>query len=81
MADERLKPKYPGEQLVLALLGFLCSLLVAAIKPNMSSIIPYLDNVAQLFHNLLGILKAPEINGATKTLDAADFHALFVSLH
>lgn len=64
MLDERLKPRYPEEQLAVVLRGFLCLHLVAAFRSNVSSIIQFLDNVAQFSHNLLGMVKSPKINGA-----------------
>ena len=60
---------YSEEQVELVLkLGLLCSHPVAAIRPNMSSVIQYLENVVQLPHNLLDIAKAREIlNGGTES--------------
>ncbi|CAA7037103.1 unnamed protein product [Microthlaspi erraticum] len=60
--DERLK-----EQVTLVLkLGLLCSHPVAATRPSMSSVIQFLDGVAQLPTNLLDIVKAREIVGTTQ---------------
>ncbi|CAH8364394.1 unnamed protein product [Eruca vesicaria subsp. sativa] len=72
VVDERVKhdDKYLEEQVTMVLkLGLLCSHPVAAMRPSMSSVIQFLDGVAQLPHNLLDIVKAREIVGeATESL-------------
>ncbi|VVB12686.1 unnamed protein product [Arabis nemorensis] len=68
VVDERVKHdnKYLEEQVTLVLkLGLLCSHPIAANRPSMSSVVQFLDGVAQLPHNLLDIVKAREIVGAT----------------
>uniref|UniRef100_A0A0D3APJ1 non-specific serine/threonine protein kinase n=1 Tax=Brassica oleracea var. oleracea TaxID=109376 RepID=A0A0D3APJ1_BRAOL len=58
---------YSEEQVELVLkLGLLCSHPLSAIRPNMSSVIQYLDSVAQLPHNLLDIAKARQVHGGTE---------------
>ncbi|EFH43685.1 hypothetical protein ARALYDRAFT_353897 [Arabidopsis lyrata subsp. lyrata] len=67
VVDERVKQddKYLEEQVALVLkLGLFCSHPVAAIRPSMSSVIQFLDGVAQLPNNLLDIVKARENVGA-----------------
>ncbi|KAG7541074.1 Protein kinase-like domain superfamily [Arabidopsis thaliana x Arabidopsis arenosa] len=67
VVDERVKQddKYLEEQVALVLkLGLFCSHPVAAIRPSMSSVIQFLDSVAQLPNNLLDIVKARENVGA-----------------
>ncbi|CAL9227278.1 unnamed protein product [Arabidopsis halleri] len=67
VVDEGVKQddKYLEEQVVLVLkLGLFCSHPVAAIRPSMSSVIQFLDGVAQLPNNLLDIVKARENVGA-----------------
>ncbi|KAF8045175.1 hypothetical protein N665_5498s0002 [Sinapis alba] len=55
------------EQVTMILkLGLLCSHPVAAMRPSMSSVIQFLDGVAQLPHNLLDIVKARENVVATE---------------
>ncbi|CAH2077623.1 unnamed protein product, partial [Thlaspi arvense] len=69
VVDERVKHAggYLEEQVTLVLkLGLLCSHPVAAIRPSMSSVIQFLEGVAQLPNNLLDIVKAREIVGATQ---------------
>ncbi|KAF2600136.1 hypothetical protein F2Q68_00008750 [Brassica cretica] len=59
--------EYSEEQVELVLkLGLLCSHPLSAIRPNMSSVIQYLDSVAQLPHNLLDIAKARQVHGGTE---------------
>ncbi|WZZ06584.1 hypothetical protein YC2023_092505 [Brassica napus] len=74
VVDQRIGQEYIEEQVVLVLkLGLLCSHPVAAIRPNMSSVIQFLDSVAQLPHNLLELMSAQEINrGAQVSGEAAD---------
>ncbi|CAH8392178.1 unnamed protein product [Eruca vesicaria subsp. sativa] len=65
--DQKIGQDYPEEQVELVLkLGLLCSHPVAALRPNMSSVIQYLDSVAELPHNLLEIVKAREVHGDTE---------------
>ncbi|KAH0938281.1 hypothetical protein HID58_005742 [Brassica napus] len=55
---------YSEEQVELVLKrGLLCSHPLSAIRPNMSSVIQYLDSVAELPHNLLDIAKARQVHG------------------
>ncbi|CDY11619.1 BnaC06g31200D [Brassica napus] len=74
VVDQRIGQEYIEEQVKLVLkLGLLCSHPVAAIRPNMSSIIQFLDSVAQLPHNLLDIMSAQEINrGAQISCEAGN---------
>ncbi|KAG5380734.1 hypothetical protein IGI04_028576 [Brassica rapa subsp. trilocularis] len=74
VVDQRIGQEYIEDQVVLVLkLGLLCSHPVAAIRPNMSSVIQFLDSVAQLPHNLLELMSAQEINrGAQVSGEAAD---------
>ncbi|XP_018460945.1 putative L-type lectin-domain containing receptor kinase V.1 [Raphanus sativus] len=79
---------YSEEQVELVLkLGLLCSHPVAALRPNMSSVIQYLDSVGQLPHNLLDIAKAREVHGGTEisgkscSVAPLTFTESFVSLH
>ncbi|KAJ4913377.1 L-type lectin-domain containing receptor kinase V.9 [Raphanus sativus] len=74
VVDEKLKhdDTYLEEQIELVLkLGLLCSHPVAAIRPSMSSVIQFLDGVAQLPPNLFDIVKAREIVGGTETFGEA----------
>ncbi|KAL9819209.1 putative L-type lectin-domain containing receptor kinase V.9 RLK-Pelle-L-LEC family [Arabidopsis thaliana] len=67
VVDERVKQddKYLEEQVALVLkLGLFCSHPVAAVRPSMSSVIQFLDGVAQLPNNLFDIVKARENVGA-----------------
>ncbi|KAF8093881.1 hypothetical protein N665_0376s0026 [Sinapis alba] len=65
--DQKIEQDYSKEQVELVLnLGLLCSHPVAAIRPNMSSVIQYLDSVAQLPHNLLEIAKSRQVQGDTE---------------
>ncbi|KFK41425.1 hypothetical protein AALP_AA2G129300 [Arabis alpina] len=65
--DQKIGHEYIEEQVELVLkLGLLCSHPVAAIRPNISNVIQFLDSVAQLPHNLLDIMKTREINGGTE---------------
>ncbi|KAH0915524.1 hypothetical protein HID58_029970 [Brassica napus] len=69
VVDERVKrdDKYLEEQVTMVLkLGLLCSHPVAAMRPSMSSVIQFLDGVAQLPHNLLDVVKARENVGAAE---------------
>ncbi|CAE5963634.1 unnamed protein product [Arabidopsis arenosa] len=72
--DHKIRQEYVEEQAALVLkLGLLCSHPVATIRPNMSSVIQFLDSVAQLPHNLLEIVQAQEIHRGTETSgEAAD---------
>lgn len=65
--DQKIGKEYVQEQATLVLkLGLLCSHPVAAIRPNMSSVIQFLDNVAQLPHNILEIIQDQEIHRGTE---------------
>ncbi|KAJ4909610.1 putative L-type lectin-domain containing receptor kinase V.1 [Raphanus sativus] len=65
--DQKIEQDYSEEQVELVLkLGLLCSHPVAALRPNMSSVIQYLDSVVQLPHDLLDIVKAREVHGGTE---------------
>lgn len=65
--DQRIGNEYHEEQVTLVLkLGLLCSHPIAAIRPSMSGVIQFLDNVAQLPHNLLDIIKDQESKGGIK---------------
>ncbi|KAF8090522.1 hypothetical protein N665_0474s0001 [Sinapis alba] len=66
--------EYLEEQVVLVLkLGLLCSHPNAAIRPSMSSVVQFLDNVAQLPLNLLDIMKSREVpNGTEISGEAAE---------
>ncbi|CAH8392169.1 unnamed protein product [Eruca vesicaria subsp. sativa] len=67
--DQKIGQDYPEEQVELVLkLGLLCSHPVAAFRPNMSSVIQYLDNVVQLPHDLLDIVNAREVHGGELAL-------------
>ncbi|KAL1212945.1 L-type lectin-domain containing receptor kinase V.9 [Cardamine amara subsp. amara] len=69
VVDERIKQDdgYLEEQVTLVLkLGLLCSHLVAAIRPSMSSVIQFLDGVAHLPNNFFDIVKARENVGTTE---------------
>ncbi|KAJ4880498.1 L-type lectin-domain containing receptor kinase V.9 [Raphanus sativus] len=69
VVDERVKhdDKYLEQQVTMVLkLGLLCSHPVAAVRPSMSSVIQFLDGVAQLPHNLLDIVQARENFVATE---------------
>lgn len=69
--DHKIGQEYVEEQAALVLkLGLLCSHPVAVIRPNMSSVIQFLDSVAQLPHNLLDIVQVQEIHRGTG--EAAD---------
>ncbi|ESQ28210.1 hypothetical protein EUTSA_v10019670mg [Eutrema salsugineum] len=72
--DNKIRHEYIEEQVELVLkLGLLCSHPVAAMRPSMSSVIQFMDNVSQLPHNLLEIMKAREISGSTDASgEAAD---------
>ncbi|KAJ4874715.1 putative L-type lectin-domain containing receptor kinase V.1 [Raphanus sativus] len=72
--DQRIEQEeYVEEQVTLVLkLGLLCSHPVAAIRPNMSSVIQFLDSVAQLPHNLLELMSAQEINRGNENSGEAD---------
>ncbi|CAL9240119.1 unnamed protein product [Arabidopsis halleri] len=72
--DHKIRQEYIEEQAALVLkLGLLCSHPVATIRPNMSSVIQFLDSVAQLPHNLLDIVQAQEIHRGTEISgEAAD---------
>ncbi|VVA94733.1 unnamed protein product [Arabis nemorensis] len=70
--DQRIGNEYHEEQVALVLkLGLLCSHPVAAIRPSMSGVVQFLDNVAQLPHNLLDIMKDQESKGGTEASDEA----------
>ncbi|KAF3599680.1 hypothetical protein F2Q69_00033268 [Brassica cretica] len=75
VVDERLKHDdntYLEEQITMILkLGLLCSHPVAAIRPSMSSVVQFLDGVAQLPPNLFDIVKAREIFGGTEAFGEA----------
>ncbi|XP_013623941.1 PREDICTED: L-type lectin-domain containing receptor kinase V.9-like [Brassica oleracea var. oleracea] len=75
VVDERLKHDdntYLEEQITMILkLGLLCSHPVAAIRPSMSSVVQFLDGVAQLPPNLFDIVKAREIVGGTEAFGEA----------
>ncbi|CAN7108998.1 unnamed protein product, partial [Brassica rapa subsp. narinosa] len=80
VVDERLKHDdntYLEEQITMVLkLGLLCSHPVAAIRPSMSSVVQFLDGVAQPPPNLFDIVKAREIVAGTEALgEAAKFLA------
>ena len=66
--DQKIEGRdFSEEQVELVLkLGLLCSHPLSAIRPNMSSVIQYLDSVAQLPHNLLDIAKARQVHGGTE---------------
>lgn len=65
--DHKIGQDYVEEQVAFVLkLGLLCSHPVAAIRPNMSSIIQFLDSVAQLPHNLLDIVQTREVHRGTE---------------
>ncbi|CDY42987.1 BnaC02g19610D [Brassica napus] len=66
--DQKIEGRdFSEEQVELVLkLGLLCSHPLSAIRPNMSSVIQYLDSVAQLPHNLLNIAKARQVHGGTE---------------
>lgn len=72
--DQRIEQeKYVEEQVTLVLkLGLLCSHPVAAMRANMSSVIHFLDSVAQLPHNLLELMSAQEINRGNENSGEAD---------
>ncbi|CAF2243993.1 unnamed protein product, partial [Brassica napus] len=73
VVDERVKndDKYREEQVTMVLkLGLFCSHPVAAMRPSMSSVIQFLDGVAQLPHNLLDIVKARENVGAAEATES-----------
>ncbi|CAH8363836.1 unnamed protein product [Eruca vesicaria subsp. sativa] len=67
--DQNIEQENIEEQVMLVLkLGLLCSHPVVAIRPNMSSVIQFLDSVAQLPHNLLDIMSAQELNRGNENL-------------
>ncbi|CAN7086681.1 unnamed protein product [Brassica oleracea var. botrytis] len=69
--DHKIGHEYIEKQVALVLkLGLLCSHPVAAMRPSMSSVIQNLDNVVQLPHNLLGIMKDQEIKGGGEAPDS-----------
>lgn len=72
--DHKIGQEYVEEQAALVLkLGLFCSHPVAAIRPNMSSVIQLLDSVAQLPHNLLDIVQTREVHRGTEISgEAAD---------
>lgn len=64
--DQKIGDEYIEEQVALVLkLGLLCSHPIAAIRPSMSSVVQFWDNVAQLPHNLLDTMKDLETKGGT----------------
>ncbi|CAH8297561.1 unnamed protein product [Eruca vesicaria subsp. sativa] len=68
--DHKMGHDYIEEQVALILkLGLLCSHPVAAMRPSMSSVIQFLDNVAQLPLNLLDIMKSREVTNGTEISD------------
>ncbi|EOA16169.1 hypothetical protein CARUB_v10004305mg [Capsella rubella] len=74
VVDDRVKHdnKYLEEQVTLVLkLGLLCAHPVPAVRPSMSSVIKFLDGVAQLPDNLLDILKARENVGTIEGFSEA----------
>ncbi|CAH2066501.1 unnamed protein product, partial [Thlaspi arvense] len=83
--DHKIGQEYIEEQVELVLkLGLLCSHSVAAMRPSMSSVIQFLDNVSQLPHNLLDIMKAQETeeapdSPASSSIAPLTFTELFVS--
>ncbi|KAJ4874716.1 putative L-type lectin-domain containing receptor kinase V.1 [Raphanus sativus] len=65
--DHKVKQENIEEQVALVLkLGLLCSHPVAAIRPNMSTVIQVLDNVSQLPLNLLDIMKSRDTTNGTQ---------------
>ncbi|CAN6864518.1 unnamed protein product, partial [Brassica oleracea] len=61
--DHKIKQENIEDQVALVLkLGLLCSHPVAAMRPSMSSVIQFLDNVSQLPLHLLDIMKSREIS-------------------
>ncbi|CAH8257677.1 unnamed protein product [Arabidopsis lyrata] len=65
--DHKIGQDYVEEQVAFVLkLGLLCSHPVPAIRPNMSSVIQFLDSVAQLPDNLLDIVQTREIHRGTE---------------
>ena len=75
VVDERLKHDdntYLEEQITMILkLGLLCSHPVATVRPSMSSVVQFLDGVAQLPPNLFDIVKAREIVAGTEAFGEA----------
>ncbi|CAA7014392.1 unnamed protein product [Microthlaspi erraticum] len=69
--DQKIGQEYKEEQVALVLkLGLLCSHPVASIRPSMSSVVQFLDSVAQLPHNLLEIMKDRESKGGTEAFSS-----------
>ncbi|XP_010539955.2 PREDICTED: LOW QUALITY PROTEIN: L-type lectin-domain containing receptor kinase V.9-like [Tarenaya hassleriana] len=71
--DEKLGQQYLAEQVTLVLkLGLLCSHPTSAMRPSMSSVVQFLDGVAQLPHNLLDIVKSRDFDGGRGASQEAD---------
>ncbi|XVE72142.1 hypothetical protein DITRI_Ditri11bG0015100 [Diplodiscus trichospermus] len=71
--DSRLENRFVAQEAELVIkLGLLCSHPVAAARPSMSSVVAYLDGVAQLPENLSSVIKAREFPGESNEGGAPD---------